>query len=60
MEVSSTFSRKEDGKIYGRGASDMKGGVAAMTAVIQALLKYGKNQNQIFIFALLQMKKMKE
>ena len=28
-----------DGRVYGRGASDMKGGLAAMTMAVQAILK---------------------
>lgn len=30
-----------DGRVYGRGASDMKGGLAAMTMAVQAILKAG-------------------
>jgi len=31
----------DSGRIYGRGASDMKGGVAAMTAAVKVLLELG-------------------
>jgi len=33
----------KDGKVYGRGATDMKGGVVAMTSALQAILKAGIN-----------------
>lgn len=45
------LSADEEGdKIYGRGASDMKGGVAAMTAVIQALSTYEKKPKSDLYF----------
>ena len=54
-------AEEEDGKIYGRGASDMKGGGCCYDSSDSSTFKIRKkNQNQIFIFALLQMKKMKE
>ena len=35
----------EDGKLYGRGASDMKSGLAAMTMALDAVLKTGVELN---------------
>ena len=34
-------AEEEDGKIYGRGATDMKGGVAAMVMAVDAIIKAG-------------------
>lgn len=41
---------EEEGKIYGRGASDMKGGVTAMTATLNTLLKYDRKPKSDIYF----------
>ena len=41
-----------DGKLYGRGASDMKTGIAAMVVAVTAFLKQNPNFNGSFAFLL--------
>ncbi|HHV78818.1 MAG TPA: ArgE/DapE family deacylase [Firmicutes bacterium] len=50
--VESPFTpRLEDGKVFGRGAQDMKGGLAAMAGAIQSIVSSGERHGGDIIFA---------
>lgn len=42
MDIDPLYPRYEDGKVYGRGSFDMKGGVAAMVEAVAAIVRSGK------------------
>lgn len=46
--------------LYGRGSADMKGGDAAMILALKWMLETKKDQRNLFISALLRMKKVRE
>jgi acetylornithine deacetylase len=41
MEIDPFTAKKKDGKIYGRGALDMKAGVAALIVAVQSIIEAG-------------------
>lgn len=42
MDIDPLYPRYEDGKVYGRGSFDMKGGVAAMVEAASAIARSGR------------------